>query len=104
MNYEEIAVKLAEYGKEIGSLKHRVCELEQENDTIQELVISVKELALNMQSMIKEQEKASKSQIRAFERIEALEKQPVKRYETMVTALLTAIASAVVTFLATTIF
>ena len=32
MTNEEIAVKLAEYGKEIGSLKHRATDLEEQKD------------------------------------------------------------------------
>ena len=59
---------------------------------------SGKELAINMQSMTKEQERFSKSQAKAFERIEALEKKPADRLNTLITAFTTAIISAVVTY------
>lgn len=52
MQDEEIAVTLAEHGKEIGSLKHRTKDLEEQNKVIQELVLSVRELALNMKNMM----------------------------------------------------
>ena len=98
MNNEEMAIKLAEHGKEIGSLKHRVDELEESTDTIHQLVVSVKELAMNMQSMIKEQERYAKSQERAFQRIEVLEKKPAKRWETVATVAITALVSGLVAF------
>lgn len=55
MTDEEIAVKLEGHDHEIGSLKHRMADQEEQSKTIQELVLSVRELALNMQAMIKEQ-------------------------------------------------
>ena len=98
MTTEEMAIKLAEHGKEIGSLKHRVGELEEDTNIIHELVVSVKELAMNIQSMVKEQERYAKSQERAFQRIEVLEKKPAKRWESVVTVLITVVATAVVTY------
>lgn len=98
MNNEEITIKLTEHGKEIGSLKHRVNDLEEDTALIHELVISVKELALNIQSMVKEQERLAKSQERGFQRIEVLEKKPAKRWESIVTVLITAAVTAVVTY------
>ncbi len=56
MNDMEIAVKFENHDQQIKSLKHRMEEQEEQSKTIQDLVLSVKELALNMQSMIKEQE------------------------------------------------
>ena len=40
---------------EIKSLKHRMGDQEEQSKSIQELVLAVKELAINMQAMIKEQ-------------------------------------------------
>ena len=101
MTSEDVAIKIAEHGKEIGSLKHRVNELEEKTDVIQELALSVKELAMNMQSMIKEQERQSKAQERAFQRINSLEKRPAKHWDTLVTVIITAIASGVITYFLT---
>ena len=97
MNNEDIAVTLAEHGKEIGSLKHRVNNLEEINGTIQELVLSVRELAVNMANMLKEQERQAKC-------IDTLEAQPAKRWDTVTTVVITAIASGIITYVMTNIF
>lgn len=97
MEDEKVAVKIAEHEKEIGSLKHRVRDLEEDNNVIQSLAISVNELANNMKSMLKEQEKQGV-------RIEILEKQPAKRWDTLVTVLLTAITSALVGYVLANLF
>lgn len=55
MTEMDVAVKLEAHEHEIGSLKHRMSDQEEQSKTIQELVLSVKELALNMQAMLKEQ-------------------------------------------------
>ena len=97
MNNEDIAVKLAEHGKEIGLLKYRTKELEEKNNTIQELVLSVQKLAVNMQSMLKEQE-------RQGEAITVLQERPAKRWDTIITAIITAVISGIVGFALANIF
>ena len=92
----DIAVKIAETEKEVGSLKHRVSELEEQNDVIQQLALSVNELAINMRSMIKEQEKQG-------QRIASLEAQPANRWNTLTTVIITAIASGLVTYVLTSL-
>lgn len=104
MTEQEIAVKLAEHWKEIESLKHRTYDLEKQTEIIQDLVLSVKELAINMQSMIKEQERYRKTQERIFSRIEVLEKEPAKNWSTLITVIITALASGLVGYVVTTIF
>ena len=99
MTNEEIAVALAEHRQEIGSAKHRINELDEQNDTIQELVVSVKELAVNMQSMLKEQERFAKEQKNAFEHIDALENKPAKNWDTLTTVIITALGSGLVTLI-----
>ena len=99
MTDEEIAVTIAEQKKEIGSLKHRVDELEENTDTIQKLTLSVQELAFNIQEMVKEQERYSKAQERAFERINALEEKPAKRWDSLTTVIITALASGIITYI-----
>lgn len=88
MEHEEIAVKLAEQDKEIGSLKHRMFDVEEENKTINNLVVSVKELAINMQNMLREQQNIST-------RLTELENKPAKYWQAVVVAL---IGAAIATF------
>lgn len=86
MQDEEIAVTLAEHEKEIGSLKHRTKDLEEQNKVIQELALSVRELALNMKNMMEEQ----KSQ---GARLEKLENEPAERWNSAKKTAFTAIIS-----------
>lgn len=97
MTQEEIAVKFTEHHKEIGSLKHRVDGLEEKTDVIQELALSVNELAINMKAMLAEQEKQGK-------KIESLESVPAKRWDTVQTVIITALASGLITYILTRIF
>ena len=104
MTEQDIAVKLAEYGKEIGSAKHRLDSLEEQTEVIRNLVLSVKELAINMQSMSKEQERYRKTQERIFSRIENLENEPAKNWNTLTTVILTALVSGLAGYVVTMIF
>ena len=97
MTAEDTAVKFAEHHKEIGSLKHRVDGLEKKTDVIQGLALSVNELAINMKLMLAEQEKQGK-------KIESLESVPAKRWDTVQTVIITALASGLITYILTRIF
>lgn len=121
MTTEEITVKLTEHHEEIGSIKHRVSnleknaetiqdirhsaalldkrasDLEKKTDVIQELAISVNELAVNMKAMLAEQEKQGK-------KIESLESVPAKKWDTLQTVIITALASGLITYILTRIF
>ena len=97
MTTEEMAIKFAEHGKDIGSLKRRTDALEKKTDVIQELAVSVNELAVNMRAMLLEQEKQGK-------KIESLESVPGKRWDTLTTVIITALASGIITFILTKIF
>ena len=114
MTAEETAVKIAEHQKEIGSLKHRVdaledktgnlqglfhrtSALEERTEVIQGLALSVNELAINMKAMLAEQEKQGK-------KIESLESVPAKRWDTVQTVIITALASGLITYILTRIF
>lgn len=55
MTETEVAVKLEAHEHEIKSLKHRMEDQEEQSKAFQDLVLAVKELAINMQAMIKEQ-------------------------------------------------
>lgn len=57
MNSEEIAIKLTKHGEEIGSLKHRMADCEEQQKAIHNLVSSVDRLAINMQNMLEEQQR-----------------------------------------------
>lgn len=92
MTQEEIAVKFEGHDHDIGSLKHRTKELEEQTKSIQDLVISVKELAMNMKNMIEEQKNQGI-------RLLALETKPAKRWDALVTALISAGTGALITYL-----
>lgn len=94
MTDEEIAVKLEGHEHEIGSLKHRVKEQEEQSKVIQELVLSVKELALNMKNMIEVQARQS-------EDIEKLKAEPAERWNSAKKTAFTTIVSVVAGALAT---
>ena len=104
MTDEEVLVKLTKHEEEIGSLKYRVKEVEEQYELIQELTLSVQKLALNIQSMVKEQERYSKAQERIFQRIESLESKPAKRWDTLTTVIITALASGIITYILSNIF
>lgn len=76
MTETEVAVKLENHDQQIKSLKHRMDEQEEQSKTIQELVMSVKELALNMQTMIEVQGKQG-------DRLAKLEAEPAERWSSM---------------------
>lgn len=99
MTNEEIAVQLAEHEKEIGSIKHRLVDMEERTDTIQQLAMSVQKLAFNIQAMVKEQERYSKAQERAFKRINALESKPAKRWDNVTSTIITVVVTAIATFI-----
>lgn len=94
MTEEEIAVKMEGHDHEIGSLKHRMREQEEQSKVIQDLVLSVKELALNMQAMLKEQAAQGN-------RLNKLESEPAEQWnnakKTILNTVLGAIAGAMAT-------
>ena len=74
MTNEDIAVKLENHEQEIKSLKHRMDEREAADKTLIELTTSVKTLGVNMEYMVKEQQKQG-------ERLERLEHEPTEEYK-----------------------
>lgn len=87
VNETEFAVKLEAHEHEIGSLKHRMREQEEQSKSISELVLSVQKLAINMEQMIKEQKNQS-------ERLQELEQKPAKQWGGMKQTILNAIVGA----------
>lgn len=94
MNDEEVAVKIAELGKDSRSLKARVADLEEQQKSIQELAMSVKELALNMKTMMEEQKKQG-------DRLQKLENEPAERWNNAKKTAFTTIVSVISGALAT---
>lgn len=86
MQDEEIALKLTAHDHEIKSLKHRMSDQEEQNKVIQELVLSVRELALNMKNMMEEQRNQGT-------RLEKLENEPAERWNSAKKTAFTAIVS-----------
>ena len=76
VNDEEIAVKLTALEHETKSAKHRIDDLEIQNQAIQDLALSVKELTINMGNMLHEQKKQG-------EDIEKLKAEPGERWSSM---------------------
>lgn len=88
MTETEIAVKLENHDQQIKSLKHRMEEQEEQSKTIQELVLSVKELALNMQTMIEVQGKQG-------DRLAKLEAVPAEHWSSMKRTIFNTIVGAI---------
>lgn len=97
MTDEEIAVELKGLQKDVRSLEKRMNEQEKQNEIIQNLVISVKELAINMRQMLDEQKEQGK-------RLDALEREPTETYNMIKKTVLTAIVSGVVGMLIGNLF
>lgn len=88
MTDEEIAVKLEGHEHEIGSLKHRARDLEEQTRVIQDLVLSVKELAINMSNMLEEQRKQGS-------RLDTLEEEPGENWFMMKKTIFTSVVSTI---------
>lgn len=104
MTDEEIAVTLEGHKKEIGSLKHRVDDIEEIVKAVNELAISVGKLAENVSSTNSRMDKYEESLRKQGERIGEMEKKPAKRYDLIITTIITAIASGAVTYICSGMF
>ena len=93
MTNEEIAVRLDGHEHEIGSLKHRMDDVEKDQKALNELTASVRELAADQGNM-KEDIREIKTDVRGLTSI------PGKRWESLVDKLLFAVAGAVLAWLA----
>lgn len=88
MTDEEIAVKITVLEQEAKSAKHRLDDLEVQNQAIQNLALSVKELTINMTRMMEEQEKQGQD-------IDILKSEPAKRWKDSTKALFNAALGAI---------
>lgn len=80
MTHEEIAVKFENHEQEIKSLKHRMNACEDQQEILHKLVTTVDVLAVNMEHMVKEQEKQGKH----LEKLENEPKEDFKHYKRLV--------------------
>lgn len=92
MNEVDIELKLNDHDHEIGSLKHRMTEVEDQSKAINNLAMSVEKLALSI-SYINEEQKD------AIKRLEFLESKPARRWEQVISLIITTIVGAVIGFL-----
>lgn len=79
--------------QEFDDLKNDVKDLKKVFDRINSIALSTEKLAIEMKYMREEQNKLDG-------RITAIEEKPIKRYDTIVTYIITAIISALLGFLA----
>ena len=93
MTNEEIAVRLDGHEHEIGSLKHRMDDVEKDQKALNELTASVRELAADQGNM-KEDIREIKTEVKGLTSL------PGKRWENLVDKLLFAVAGAVLAWLA----
>lgn len=89
MDNTEIAVRLEAHEHEIGSLKHRVKELEAESRALQKLTVCVNKMAVNMENMIRELAKHG-------ERLEAMEREPAETHKQVKQAVMTSVVGTAV--------
>lgn len=88
MDEQETAVALAEVKKEIGSLKHRM-------DNVERVVNVVHQLAQEMVGLTKEVSFMNQNLAQLTAKVAELEGKPAKRWESVVLALVGAAAGAV---------
>ena len=83
----EVMITLANHENKIAELYHRLKAQEQQTRAINELSLSVRELAVTMKGMISEQKSLG-------ERITRLERAPLARYEKVLFAVFSAVLGA----------
>lgn len=88
MEETEVAVKLEAHEHEIGSLNHRIEELERQGKSFQELVISINRMAINIENMLKE--------LNRQERLDLLERVPVETGKMIKSAVVTTLVGGAV--------
>lgn len=92
MEEKEIEIRLAEHRKDIRSLEKRMDKQESQNEVIQNLVMSVKEMAINMTQMLEELRSQGI-------RLDKLEQKPAESWSAVKMAALTSLVSGIVGFM-----
>ena len=93
MENEEIAVKITALEHESKSAKHRIDDLEVQNQAIQDLALAVKELTINMGNMLEEQRRQGID-------IDKLKAEPAKQWSATKKTFFTSITSSIGTAVA----
>ena len=83
---KEIWERLTACESSIKSAHHRIDNLEKLADSVNNLALSISQIATEIKALREDYEKAD-------ERIDELENKPVKRYEAAITAFITAVLS-----------
>ncbi len=86
-NEKDVLIELNDHDNRISELGRRIELQEEQTRSINELSLNIRELAVTMKSMLREQ-------ISQGERITRLERAPLARYETLICALISAICGA----------
>ena len=92
INEIEITKELTNHDENIKSLKRRMDKVEEQSKAINNLAMSVKELAINMNTMNEKQEEQSK-------RLAELEAKPARRWEQIVSLIITTLVGALLGYL-----
>lgn len=98
MERKEVSVILAEHGKEIGSLKHRMNDVEEMTESINKLALSVERLATSVSNTLKRQESYENRLKTQGERIGHLEKADAEKWKQIVKAALAAAVTGIVCY------
>lgn len=104
MTNEEILISLTKHKEEIGSLKHRVDDIEELCKSINELAISVKELAINVSNTCNRMDNFDARLKNQGTRIGELEKKPAKKWDSIESVIITSIVGAIVGFFISKVF
>ena len=94
---KEIWERLTAGESSIKSAHHRIDALQEMSKSIQDLALATTQIAAETKALREDYEKADK-------RIETLESKHIKRYETIITAILTAVCGGLVGYLLSFIF
>lgn len=94
---KEIWERLTAGEQSIKSAHHRIDNLEKLAESVNEMAISTNQIAMETKALREDYAKAD-------ERIEVLEEKPIKRYETFITAFLTALCGGLAGYLLSFIF
>lgn len=88
MENEDIVRELAEQGERIKVANKRIADLEEQQQRIQDLTLSVQELAISVKNMVEVQKEHS-------DKLAELEARPAQNWNTMTRTALTTIISAI---------
>ena len=96
---KEIWERLTKGEAGIKSAHHRIDNLEKLAESVNQMAISTNRIAAETNQIATETKALREDYAKADERIEELEKKPIKRYEMILTAFLTAICGGVAGYL-----